>query len=143
MTASRFVIASLVVACAAPLSAQQWGGGGVATVPARPHATPVTPWVFLRPLQVIVVDPSLAVAPFVDSRTVPAPRAAGGGTWGPTPISAWGGSPPPPPPATRGTAEQPWFPPYVHSRGGRVITNPAYRLPADSAQRATARTRRP
>lgn len=143
MTASPLVIASLVFACAAPLSAQQWGGGGVPTTPARTHATLVTPWVFLRPMQVIVVDPTLSVAPFVDPRTVPAPRATGGGTWGPTPISTWGGSPPPPTSASRGTAEQPWFSPYLHTTSGRVITSSTYRLPADSAQHATAKTRRP
>ena len=143
MTTSPLAIAALVLVCAAPLSAQQWGGGGVPVAPRRPPVTSLTPRaVFRHPLQVIIVDPSLSVAPFVDPRTVPAPRATGGGTYGPTPISTWGGSPPAPV-ATRGNAEQPWSSPYVRTTSGRVITSPTYRLPADSAQHAPARPRRP
>ncbi|MBI3569433.1 MAG: hypothetical protein HY084_14630 [Gemmatimonadetes bacterium] len=196
MTASRVAFAAALCALAAPLSAQQWGGGGA---PSAARKATIAPSAADRRAPFDPIVPGLQAGP------IPAPSArqpaTGGGSYGRIAISNWGGSPPARPtrhddmqgfaaselPSSSGAqwsspnamltqetqlstygaqwsanvttsptdAPAPSYAPRrVSTRAqyaspgvvairGRVITDPNYRLPADSAEHAQASRRRP
>jgi len=149
MASIRSLVIAALAAAAAPLGAQQWGGGAPSaakTATVKPAKTAKAK-ASARPSQIVVVDPTLSVAPLPDPRTVSAPVASGGGSYGPIAVSNWGGSPPAPAASAQTTTSGQWSNPTSWSTpttAGRVITSPSYRLPADSAQSASVRkTKKP